>query len=346
MKPLQIEPTFIFPSHSLNAYNLSFSPDGKLLATGMMQNQGILLTDVTTGKVVRTLPEATFPVASIVFTRDGKHVLGNLFAQRPLCFWEVATGKLKWSLAKAGIDSVFSPDEKMLATTQGKSVLLVETASGKVLHTFTGHTSRVDKVDFSADGTRVVSVSGATVWLWDVTSHKPVRLVQEKKKQVVAAVFSPSGKWLGVTSHDGGVRLYDGHSGELVREFAGHDDLAWDLVFADKERRIITVGWDSRARCWDVTEGKEIWAVDWSVSRYTHYLALSPGEQFVAVAVGDPVCEVHLLDVGAGSLLARLCTTKDPAAPEQMSISPKGDWLAAISNDDQTRVWSLKGIKA
>jgi WD40 repeat protein len=59
----------------------------------------------------------------------------------------------------------FSPDGRLLASCGDLTVWLWDPATGKHLHTLTGHTSSVSAVAFSPDG-RLLASSDTTVRLW------------------------------------------------------------------------------------------------------------------------------------------------------------------------------------
>lgn len=355
MNPILLGPDHVFSSHSWNAFKLCFSPDGTILATATVQNHGVQLVDTVNWQVKRMLPEADFPPGSMEFSPDGETLLVALGGAHPTCCWEVNSGRLKWSIPKGkNLHAVFSSDGKLVATTNAKTMLLVDATNGAVLQKLDGHTVAIGQTEFSPDGSRVASLGGTQVWLWDVQVGKAVRLVQEKQKKVTQIKFSPTGKLLGVTSQDGGVRLYDSKTGELVRDFEGHDGMAWDFAFIDSETKVVSLGWDQRIRYWDVDSGQETQVIRLPDEVSVANLTLFSGERAFAVTLWRPVFEAHVFETQNGRLLARLSThpledssrfTQFRPNPEVLAVSPKGDWLAGACNDGKTRVWSLKGIK-
>jgi WD40 repeat protein len=63
----------------------------------------------------------------------------------------------------------FSPDEKTVATVDGKTIKLWTIATGKELQTFQG-----DTVTFSPDKKTVATVDSKTIKLWSVMTGKEV----------------------------------------------------------------------------------------------------------------------------------------------------------------------------
>src|SRR5262245_27315558 len=103
--------------HNSIVSSVTFSPDGKMLATGS-SDRTVKLWDVTTGQELTTLEGQMAQVRSVAFSPDGK-MLATGSDDRTARLWDVTTGQelttLKghmtqvWSVA-------FSPDGKMLAT--------------------------------------------------------------------------------------------------------------------------------------------------------------------------------------------------------------------------------------
>jgi WD40 repeat protein len=98
----------------------------------------------------------------------------------------------------------WSPDGARLAVgEESGTIRLVDTASGKRLHSLTGHTAHVTTLAFSSDGRWLASGAGdRTVRLWDTTSGTQARRWNEHRHSVAHVVFDPTGSLWSVAPRD------------------------------------------------------------------------------------------------------------------------------------------------
>ena len=145
--------------HQNTVTALAFSPDGKQIWTGCGTPE-LNLWDLATGQLDRALDLKGNAAQVFTMTPDGRQIVVAYGGR--LLFWDAATGKLLRKSDKVGAVSkiVFAPNAKILAALQHEEVLLIDTATGKLLHKV-GKRQKgwVSSVDFSRDGS-VVAVGG------------------------------------------------------------------------------------------------------------------------------------------------------------------------------------------
>jgi RNA polymerase sigma factor (sigma-70 family) len=176
---------------------LSFTADGKtLIAAG----RSVVGLDVAGGKELFSWrPEAlkdtsggrggggpgtdAYPWRAVAVSPDGSRVAGILNAGIPrdrvadrLVLYDARTGKVlrRWSdsgmpsNSYEGLD--FSPDGRLLASSDEQVVHVWDVVTGKKVYMFEGHRNEIESLAFSANSRRLASGSAdSTVLLWDLT---------------------------------------------------------------------------------------------------------------------------------------------------------------------------------
>jgi RNA polymerase sigma factor (sigma-70 family) len=227
-------PAYIRPehryAHEWPALALAFSPDGKTLASGSM-DQTVKLWDVTKGEEKAGLPEtlflekATFQesviVYSVAFSPDGKLLAAAGGFSAP-----AIDATIHHPLPKA-------PDARRFQ--EYGAVRVRDLATRKVRTFFRGGTGRVTSVAFSPDGkTLAAGQQEGTIRLWDVATGRERACLRERAQSVRAVAFSPDGRTLASVQEppDDPVKLWDLASGRVRARLAGHAGPVFALAFS------------------------------------------------------------------------------------------------------------------
>jgi hypothetical protein len=242
-------------THSRSVWSVSFSPDGKTLASGS-EDKTIKLWDVTTGKEIHTLQGHSSSVWSVSFSPDGK-TLASGSDDKTIKLWDVTTGKEIHTLQghSSSVWSVsFSPDGKTLASgSEDKTIKLWDITTGKAIHTLQGHSSVVSSVSFSPDGKTLASGSwDKTIKLWDVTTGKAIHTLQGHSSSVWSVSFSPDGKTLASGSWDKTIKLWDITTGKEIHTLQGHSSSVWSVSFSPDGKTLASGSDDQTVILWNV----------------------------------------------------------------------------------------------
>jgi WD40 repeat protein len=197
---------------------LSFSPDGKMLATasGEKKDHGIRLWEPASGEEISHLKGGDHRPNVIVFSRDSKQLaIGDDEGQ--VRVWDVADSKLVANFAaqkKRTIDSLaFSKDGETLAVgCFNRKVKLFAWKKEKELDDFPAQSNDNDCLAYSPDGTLIAAqnfaVDGRDLCLFETQTYREKAVLRGNKELISAVSFSPDGTLIGTAGMDGTIRLW------------------------------------------------------------------------------------------------------------------------------------------
>lgn len=269
---------------TIRIISVSFSPDGKMIASGC--GDGVVrLWNVDTGTLkVSFIAEhgkwyipfkalLTNETTSAMLTRqtsffdvffsiDGETLVSWCTHEGNL--WEVATRTHKKTHQvlpkppyRGSTISIRTDDEVTLGIPWNTSVHLFDTRIGEITQTFKGHTESVRGIAISPDGKTLASGGlDDTVRLWNIETGRQMHLLKRHQSPVFHVVFSPDGKTLASAGWDDTIHLWNADTGKHKKTLIGHLDAIQGVTFSPDGQTIVTWSNDRTIRFWDVDTGK------------------------------------------------------------------------------------------
>ncbi len=112
--------------------------------------------------------------------------------------------------SQAVLGLAYSPDGRWLASgSLDRTIMLRDTATGRVKRIFQGHTGAVSAVAFSKDGKTLVSASrDGAIKLWPVDKEGEPETLQPKLGEIWTMAVSPDGRFLAAGGASGLIKLW------------------------------------------------------------------------------------------------------------------------------------------
>jgi len=298
----------VYRGHSKEVYAVSWSPDGKLIASGS-SDESIQVWEATSGKIVLNYHGHSHwigkgLVQSVTWSPDGKYIASGSW-DKSVRVWNASTGNTisTYRSYYEIVESVaWSPDGKYIASgNRNGTVHVWDVSNGKNIRTFLGHHSNNPNVDvvaiaWSPDGKRIASGSwDRTVKVWNAIKNSNKKndylIFRGHSAEVNTLAWSPNGMRIASGGRDGLVRVWDSSNGALSFTYRAHTGYVVGVAWSPDGTRIASAGADKMVHVWDAATGKYICCYRGHAAR-VNAVAWSPDSTRIVSASNDRTAQV------------------------------------------------------
>ncbi len=328
----------------LSVSDVKFSPDGELLitATGSFydwQKPGtVKLWMAQDGKPVKTLGSHEAEIKGLVMDAGGWHIVS--YGGNGAKIWRRDNAGLHHAIGAGTIvtSAAISPDgNTFFAGDRSGRMVVYDLQTGQVKRTLEGHDELVYDINASADGSVIASSSkdgSVKLWSGERTPIVPREFrTKEDPAETYSVAYSPDGGLIAVGGKDKTISLFDSKTRHALREFTGHNDMVFRMVFTKDGKSLLSASGDGTVRLWNVATGEELhkWNAHGETVSMVRSLALSPDGQRIAAGNWDG--ETYVWDLPTQKEVLRL--PKQSLAVSGLAFSPDGKILAASTGSWQ-----------
>ena len=325
--------------YNLGVGQISFSPDGKHLATANMDGVPTIWDIDTYSKVISLVTEM-LPPKGIDYSPDSRF-LATGGDEGIVRVWDAKQGTELLTLNLGGVIHrvSFSPDGTYLAAaSEDGSIKVWDAVTGETVSTPPRQSGMYD-VAFLADGRLATAGQDGTTRIWDPLSGQQLLVLAGPTSTVISVTGSPDGKQIVTGAYDGSLRIWDAAPGRELITIQEHDDIVWDVEYSPDGKHIASVSMDGTAKLWDADSGQLLMTLV-KGSNPTDGLtsvAFSPdGEQ---IATGGFDGTVILWNSHSGNKLNTLSSHNSLVF--EIAFSRDGTRLASVAWDGTAKVWDL-----
>ncbi|MEM7713223.1 MAG: CHAT domain-containing protein [Cyanobacteria bacterium P01_A01_bin.68] len=317
--------------HDASVNSVSFSDDGRLLASGS-QDKTIKIWR-RDGELLQTLKGHKDGIFSVIFSPDNQFLIAasfdntvslwrynsttGLFNNRP--FVTISEPEGLWAIA-------FNANNNIIATATENGKVKLWKLDGKLVKTIPAHNQKIWSLNFSPDGKYFATASADnTIKIWD-SEGRFLKTFRSHKDEVLSVNFSPDSKRIISGSKDETVKLWN-LTGKLLHTFTGHKDEVLDVRFSRDGKLIASASADDRVRVWDVALQKQLYQHRGHGSKAIE-IKFSPDGKTLAIASADKTVKLSYLK----GILPTFTGNSVSFSPDGKTIAVANQKTVAIPN--------------
>ena len=280
--------------HLSSIHSLSFSPDGKYLASGSA-DQTIKIWNLKQAQVKHTFSGHRSIVDAVSFSPDGNMLISGSW-DYTIRIWNLETEE-EVNLIKEHYGwikcLVVGQDKKIIASgSADKTIKIWALDSGQLQATLKGDSGAVNSLAMSHNGKIIASGStDKTIKIWDWEKGEEKIILTGHSNSVNCLKFSPSGQILISGSQDKSIKIWNLGTGKLLNTLLGHSEGVNAIDINSEGNLLVSGSSDKTVTIWHPSSG-ELLDTLFEHSAGVKAIAISPDGRFFASGSQDKTIKI------------------------------------------------------
>ncbi len=291
----------ILTGHQNWAYSLSFSRDGKWLAsTGGGSDKSLKIWQIQGNKfqLIKTIEKIHEEGSYVSFNPNTRQIAT---AGSTLRIWD--------------FDRIIAHPKSTIATSDWNNILLTTINSNQPEYKSISYSPNGDRIALASTDSKV------TVWEPDRALERNISASELAVRRVT---YSHSGRYLATAGSDKRIAIWSAN-GALIRTIAGHKDWIYGLSFSPDDRQIASASEDHTIKIWRVKDGSLVRTL--KHDNFALDVSFSPDSRYLASVGNDE--KLKIWDANNGKLFKEISITNNDHWVWKAIFSPDGRYLAA-----------------
>lgn len=292
-----------FPADPFCLWAVTFSPDGRLLASA--GDSSVRIWNPSTGVAITNLVGHLGDVTSLAFSPDGQRI-ASASNDQTVKLWNTITWQLEATLrghVRAVASVAFSPDGQTLATgSDDRTIKLwsvgIPEESNPVEHPSPKATNPVNHplpgilyYCLAGDGFTVLTINeDSSCSIRECITGKETSRFAVPSRQVTHGAVSNDGRQVALGSQEGLVTVWDSATGQPLRSFQAHAGAIQGIAYSTDGQMLASAGsegpWLTGIKAWRPSTG-ELVATLGQTNALVLRLSFAPDHSNLAIALDD-----------------------------------------------------------